>query len=136
MIKRSPRNHFPLCIEDVNSYFSIMVGIGFPVAKAAPAKVNKYFNNRRSTFNKLNCYSHRVVHIGNVFVYLNPSRFHIGLKLGSFTKTRKPFFFRSKKKKKQFNFVWFTEALVDLCDGKFFKYKVIQVICYLYAFLD
>lgn len=40
------------------------------------------------------------VHQGKNYTIVNAYKFKVGLKYGSFTKTRKPFFFRSKKKKK------------------------------------
>ena len=40
------------------------------------------------------------IHQGKFSVRFRLNEFYLGYKLGQFTKTRKPFFFRSKKKKK------------------------------------
>lgn len=56
-------------------------------------------NIRAKTLNKWNYRSVYSVPQGKYRVNIRPSLYHIGYKLGAFAKTRKPFFFRSKKKK-------------------------------------
>ncbi len=61
-------------------------------------------NNRRSlTINRLNYTQNHYVYQGKYNVYFDTSIYCLNYKLGMFTKTRKPFFFRSKKKKKKLN---------------------------------
>lgn len=55
--------------------------------------------NRRTTLTKLNYFIPAVLYTGKWSVEKNFTRYHVGFKLGQFTKTRKPFYFRSKKKK-------------------------------------
>lgn len=54
---------------------------------------------RHSTITKFNFFVPAVLHTGKVLVDKNFTRYHIGFKLGQFTKNRKPYYFRSKKKK-------------------------------------
>lgn len=55
--------------------------------------------NRKTTLNKLNFFKQGVLHTGKYTIVRRFTKYHIGLKLGAFTKNRKPFYFRSKKKK-------------------------------------
>ena len=69
------------------------------------SKINSLFNipehNVRSlTINMLNYTQNRYVYQGKYNVYFDTSIYCLNYKLGMFTKTRKPFFFRSKKKKR------------------------------------
>lgn len=57
-------------------------------------------NDRYMTINKLNYKERRVVYQGKCRVFFDSSSYCINYKLGMFSKTRKPFFFRSKKKKR------------------------------------
>lgn len=56
--------------------------------------------NRRTTLTKLNYFIPSLLYTGKWSVEKNFTKYHVGFKLGQFTKTRKPFYFRSKKKKK------------------------------------
>lgn len=57
-------------------------------------------NDRYMTVNRLNYKERRVVYQGKYKVFFDSSIYCINYKLGMFSKTRKPFFFRSKKKKR------------------------------------
>ena len=57
-------------------------------------------NIRLKTLNRWNYSTVYFVDQGKIKVLVKPSLYHINFKLGAFAKTRKPFFFRSKKKKK------------------------------------
>lgn len=61
----------------------------------------KISSDREKTINALTCDSWFGIHNGksNLTQYKS-SEYSIGFKVGMFCKTRKPFFFRSKKKKK------------------------------------
>lgn len=70
------------------------------------SKVNNKFiyNNpcfRYRTINSLNTGENYLVHQGNTWVDVNPENFSIGYKLGMFTKTRRPYHFFKKVKKKR-----------------------------------
>lgn len=57
---------------------------------------------RCKTINNLTCDAEFAIHNGRQHpVIYKSSEFSIGRKLGMFSKTRKPFFFRSKRKKKK-----------------------------------
>lgn len=56
-------------------------------------------NIRQKTFNKWNYKSYYYIPQGKYTVKVRPTLYHLAYKVGSFAKTRKPFFFRSKKKK-------------------------------------
>lgn len=63
-------------------------------------RLPKYAPNLRAkTVNNWNYRFWFQVHQGKYIVRVRPTIYHTGYKLGSFTKTRKPFFFRSKKKR-------------------------------------
>lgn len=55
--------------------------------------------NRKITLTKLNYFIPAVLHTGKWLVERNFTKYHVSFKLGQFTKNRKPFYFRSKKKK-------------------------------------
>ena len=60
---------------------------------------NSDFNYRRhTTLTQLNYLNPSVIHTGKYTVERFFSKYHIGLKIGGFTKSRKPYYFRSKKK--------------------------------------
>lgn len=59
-----------------------------------------YTNSRFKTITKLNYFSSLTIYTGKWLVDKTLSRHYIGIKVGQLTKTRKPFYFRSKKKKK------------------------------------
>jgi ribosomal protein S19 len=54
---------------------------------------------RNKTINGLNISYKFYIHQGNSHRDIKLSEYSIGKKLGAFSKTRKPFFFRSKKKR-------------------------------------
>lgn len=53
---------------------------------------------RHNTITKLNYFIPTTINSGKVLVDKNFTKYHIGCKIGQFTKSRKPFYFRSKKK--------------------------------------
>ncbi len=55
-------------------------------------------NDRSTTVHKLNYYLPVTLHTGKWLITPTLTKLHIGFKLGQFTKTRKPYYFRSKKK--------------------------------------
>lgn len=57
------------------------------------------FTNRRRVLNSWNSKYIHVVHNGKVLIRHTATLFSHNRKLGEFSKTRKPFFFRSKKKR-------------------------------------
>jgi hypothetical protein len=56
---------------------------------------------RNKTINMLNYTNRYSIHQGDINVFLKPNIFHLNYKLGMFSKTKKPFFFRPKKKNKK-----------------------------------
>lgn len=60
---------------------------------------SEILSKRKTTITKLNCFNYAEVYTGKYTLEKRFSKYHIGLKLGAFTKNRKPFYFRSKKKK-------------------------------------
>lgn len=54
---------------------------------------------RNKTINNLNKNCEYYIHQGKNYVYLDSNKYCISKKLGMFSKTRKPFFFRTKIKK-------------------------------------
>jgi ribosomal protein S19 len=60
---------------------------------------NSYNSCRNTTLTKLNSFKPSILYSGKYTFERFFTKYHIGFKLGSFTKTRKPFYFRSKKKK-------------------------------------
>lgn len=54
---------------------------------------------RSTTVNNLNNHREFHLHQGKYHTYVYVTKFALNRKLGMFTKTRKPFFFRSKKKR-------------------------------------
>lgn len=57
-------------------------------------------NKRTTTINYLNVFIPVSIHFGKQYLEKTFLKYHIGFKLGAFTKTKKPFYFRSKKKRK------------------------------------
>ena len=55
--------------------------------------------DRKITLTKLNYYKPGTLYTGKYTISMIFSVNHVGFKLGAFTKNRKPFYFRSKKKK-------------------------------------
>lgn len=56
---------------------------------------------RHITIHKLNYFIETNLHTGKWTINSNLSKYHFGFKFGQLTKTRKPYYFRSKKKKCQ-----------------------------------
>lgn len=56
-------------------------------------------NKRHKTITKLNFFCENTVYTGKWEVDYITTKQHVGFKLGALTKTRKPYYFRSKKKK-------------------------------------
>ena len=54
---------------------------------------------RFSTIHYFNFFLPVKIHFGKLSIFKSFSKYYIGWKLGSFTKTKKPFYFRSKKKR-------------------------------------
>lgn len=90
-MKRSTWKYIPITYFDYYYYIS----------KLLKLKIFKNFHiaPRIKTITMLSQHWNSV-HQGKNYTIINMSQFKLGLKYGSFTKTRKPFFFRSKKKKK------------------------------------
>lgn len=61
--------------------------------------IENNINSRKKTINKWNCNQIFNINQGKYDVSLTSSIYNIPYKLGAFAKTRKPFFFRSKKKR-------------------------------------
>lgn len=88
---RVSRKFLPICYKDFLLYFFL---------KYKSYLINTEFLNKRTLYiNRLNFFLKRTIHQGKVTVLFHPTKYHIGYKSSQFTKTRKPFFFRSKKKK-------------------------------------
>lgn len=59
-----------------------------------------YINEKRkTTLTKLNYFLPSILYTGKYQIERRFNKYHMGFKLGQFTKNRKPFYFRSKKKK-------------------------------------
>lgn len=61
---------------------------------------NEFIVARNKTINNLNCRAIYTLHQGKVKHRLPFNEYYIGYKAGEISKTRKPFFFRSKRKKR------------------------------------
>lgn len=88
MAKSSRKYHF-YKKSDVEGYINNLID----------TKDNSYMSNRRVTLTRLNYFKPSSLYSGKYTIERFFTKYHIGLKLGSFTKNRKPFYFRSKKKK-------------------------------------
>lgn len=77
--------------QDVDNYVDYMTDANLNVTENT---------TRHSTITKFNYFVPANLHTGKVLVEKGFTRYHIGFKLGQFTKNRKPYYFRSKKKKK------------------------------------
>lgn len=58
-----------------------------------------FTTKRHNTITKLNCFTYPEIYTGKWVVEQRLTSHYIGFKLGQVTKTRKPYYFRSKKKK-------------------------------------
>lgn len=63
---------------------------------------------RRNTITKLNYFIPTVIHAGKWSIDKYFTKYHVSFKIGQFTKNRKPFYFRSKKKKKCYKKIPYT----------------------------
>jgi len=59
----------------------------------------KLRSSRTSIVSGALCDKHVYVHQGRSWVRIKLTKYHVGLRLGMFAATKKPFFFRPKKKK-------------------------------------
>lgn len=59
---------------------------------------NSFNEKRTTTIHKLNFNNEFIIHTGKWEIKKKFTKFHFNYKLGEFTKTRKPYYFRSKKK--------------------------------------
>ncbi len=75
--------------EDIMQFYDSLDNMVYP----------SLFAPRNKTLNSLNYLANYHIHQGKVKVQFKACKFHINRKLGALTKTRKPFFFRSKKKR-------------------------------------
>jgi ribosomal protein S19 len=63
-------------------------------------EITDYNFKRITTITSLNYFIPVNIHFGKLSLSKSFTNHYIGFKLGSFTKTKKPFYFRSKKKRK------------------------------------
>ena len=92
LLARSKYKHFFLTYDDMYFFYNNTV---------LENKTYQVASDREKTINNLTCNSWFSIHGGkNNLMFYKSSEYSIGRKLGMFCKTRKPFFFRSKKKKK------------------------------------
>ena len=87
---RSAWKFLPVMQNDLKIYFS-------KIDEEYTARLD---NHRSLSINSLNYRRSYKIHQGMSRTPLVPGRFCLGYKLGMFSKTRRPFFFRSKKKKR------------------------------------
>ncbi len=88
MARSSWKYHF-YKTEDIENYINYLTD----------SSVYNNLTSRVATITKLNFFRQGLIYTGKYEVLKNFSRYHIGFKVGAFTKNRKPFYFRSKKKK-------------------------------------
>ncbi len=88
MARSSGKYHYYLKNE-INSYINNLLDISN----------NEFVSKRHTTITQLNQNQLGIIHTGKYTIDKFFSKYHIGLKIGSFTKSRKPYYFRSKKKK-------------------------------------
>lgn len=89
MARASWKYHF-FNKSDVEHYTNYLID------EIKPTDINL---KRHTTLTKLNYFIPTEIYFGKSTIIKNFSRYHISFKVGQFTKNRKPFFFRSKKKK-------------------------------------
>lgn len=77
-------------LEDLYIYYSKIINKNLIVAKPS----------RQRTVNGLNINRKYKIYQGKYWHSILVNKWAIGWKIGAFSKTRKPFFFRSKKKKR------------------------------------
>lgn len=86
---RSRWKYLPLFTSDLKQYFNSLITGG---------KINILEKKAKETFNNWTADRKYKVYQGKTMVRLNVNEYFIGYKVGSFIKTRKPSFFRTKKK--------------------------------------
>lgn len=86
---RSRWKYLPLFTSDLKNYFNTLLG------RSDDSILRK---KSRETFNNWNINRKYKVHQGKVSVTLNVNEYFLGYKVGLFIKTRKPSFFRTKRK--------------------------------------
>ena len=67
--------------------------------------------SRHLTLNLLNVFKTVRVHQGKVYSSFELNEYYLGKKVGMLSKTRKPFFFRSKKKRYVFETMFFIQKI-------------------------
>lgn len=89
-MSRSSYKYLPMYEDDMKKYFYQLV----------EKKVyEKVLVNKRKTIIMWNNFYIAKIHQGRYYNRISQSRLLLSYKFGEFTKTRKPFFFRSKKKR-------------------------------------
>jgi hypothetical protein len=87
LARSSGKYHYYLKSE-INSYINNLLDM----------PNNEFVYRRHATLTQLNQNQLGIIHTGKYTIEKFFSKYHIGLKIGSFTKSRKPYYFRSKKK--------------------------------------
>lgn len=87
LARSSGKYHYYLKNE-INSYISNLLDISN----------SESIYRRHTTITQLNQNQLGIIYTGKYTIDKFFSKYHVGLKIGSFTKSRKPFYFRSKKK--------------------------------------
>ena len=87
---RSNYKYQPMYVDDLKNYFNKV----FKEKKT----IKKLKISKRKTIIKWNNFYLVSIHQGKYNTELQQTYNHLGFKFGQFTKTRKPFFFRGKKK--------------------------------------
>ncbi len=90
-MRRSNWKYTPITYYDCYYYISNLLKLTQPI-KTYIVPRTKIITTLSEPWN--------AIHQGKNYTMINNYSIRLGYKYGSFTKTRKPFFFRSKKKKK------------------------------------
>ncbi len=89
---RSAWKYLVLYSDDLYKYFNNLIKDSY--------KSKIRFQDRDRTINLWNYKRKCKIYNGKISRHFSPNQFLVNLKFGIFSKTRKPFFFRSKKKKR------------------------------------
>jgi len=89
-MSRSTFKYLPLYQDDLKNYFLNLI---------ETKKIKRNIISKKKTINVWNNFYTVKLHQGKYSNVFKTTDYHIGVKFGEFTKTRKPFFFRSKKKR-------------------------------------